>query len=40
MALNEQRQERGLAAPDLAQELGCTPSRLTNLRTVPSRTWA
>ena len=33
-ALNEQRQERGLAWSELAQELGCTPSRLTNLRTA------
>jgi hypothetical protein len=33
-ALNEQRQERGLTWPPLAQELGCTPSRLTNLRTA------
>jgi hypothetical protein len=33
-ALNEQRQERGLTWTELAQELGCTPSRLTNLRTA------
>jgi hypothetical protein len=33
-ALNEQRQERGLTWAALAQELGCTPSRLTNLRTA------
>ena len=33
-ALNEQRQERGLTWSELAQELGCTPSRLTNLRTA------
>jgi hypothetical protein len=33
-ALNEQRQERGLTWSQLAQELGCTPSRLTNLRTA------
>jgi hypothetical protein len=33
-ALNEQRQARGLTWADLAQTLGCTPSRLTNLRTA------
>ena len=33
-ALNEQRQVHGLTWPQLAQELGCTPSRLTNLRTA------
>ena len=33
-ALNAQRQERGLAWADLADKLGCTPSRLTNLRTA------
>lgn len=33
-ALNQQRQERGLTWSRLAQELGCTPSRLTNLRTA------
>jgi hypothetical protein len=33
-ALNEQRQERGLTWSELAQELGCTPGRLTNLRTA------
>lgn len=33
-ALNEQRQERGLTWAELARELGCTPSRLTNLRTA------
>ncbi|MCU1388685.1 MAG: hypothetical protein JWL72_2023 [Ilumatobacteraceae bacterium] len=31
-ALNRERQERGLAWVDLARTLGCTPSRLTNLR--------
>jgi hypothetical protein len=34
VALNEQRQARGLTWSALAQELGCTPSRLTNLRTA------
>ena len=33
-ALNAQRQQRGLAWKDLAETLGCTPSRLTNLRTA------
>ena len=33
-ALNEQRRTRGLTWPGLALELGCTPSRLTNLRTA------
>lgn len=33
-ALNDQRQERGLTWAQLAQELDCTPSRLTNLRTA------
>jgi hypothetical protein len=33
-ALSERRQERGLTWPELAQELGCTPGRLTNLRTA------
>jgi hypothetical protein len=33
-ALNGQRQERLLTWAQLAQELGCTPSRLTNLRTA------
>ena len=33
-ALNQRRQERGLTWSELAQELGCTPSRLTNLRTA------
>ena len=34
VALNAQRQERGLSWRDLAETLGCTPSRLTNLRTA------
>jgi hypothetical protein len=33
-ALDAQRQAGGLAWRDLAQTLGCTPSRLTNLRTA------
>lgn len=33
-ALNEQRQKQGLTWADLAQELDCTPARLTNLRTA------
>jgi hypothetical protein len=33
-ALNQQRQESGLTWGELAQELDCTPSRLTNLRTA------
>lgn len=33
-ALNEQRQVRDLTWAGLAQELGCTPSRLTNLRSA------
>ena len=33
-ALNEERQERSLTWLDLAHALGCTPSRLTNLRTA------
>lgn len=33
-ALNGQRQQRGLTWAQLAGELGCTPSRLTNLRTA------
>jgi hypothetical protein len=32
--LNEQRRERLLTWAELAQELDCTPSRLTNLRTA------
>jgi hypothetical protein len=33
-ALNERRREYGLTWADLARELDCTPSRLTNLRTA------
>jgi hypothetical protein len=33
-ALNERRRERGLTWTELARELDCTPSRLTNLRTA------
>jgi hypothetical protein len=33
-ALNEQRQQRGLVWAELARTLGCTSSRLTNLRTA------
>ena len=33
-ALNDRRRERDLTWADLAQELNCTPSRLTNLRTA------
>jgi hypothetical protein len=33
-ALNEQRQERRLTWAELGTDLGCTPSRLTNLRTA------
>lgn len=33
-ALNAQRSERGLTWAQLATELDCTPSRLTNLRTA------
>jgi hypothetical protein len=33
-ALNERRRERNLTWAELAHELGCTPSRLTNLRTA------
>lgn len=33
-ALNEQRRRRGLTWAELADELDCTPSRLTNLRTA------
>jgi hypothetical protein len=33
-ALNEQRRDRGLTWVELARELDCTPSRLTNLRTA------
>ena len=33
-ALNEERQRQGLAWAGLAEQVGCTPSRLTNLRTA------
>jgi hypothetical protein len=33
-ALNQQRQARGLTWSELADELDCTPARLTNLRTA------
>jgi hypothetical protein len=33
-ALNEQRRDRSLTWAGLGQELGCTPARLTNLRTA------
>jgi hypothetical protein len=33
-ALNERRQACGLTWSELAREVGCTPSRLTNLRTA------
>lgn len=33
-ALNAERRARGCSWAELAQELGCTPSRLTNLRTA------
>jgi len=33
-ALNERRRERHLTWAELAEELDCTPSRLTNLRTA------
>lgn len=33
-AVNDKRQERGLTWAELAQDIGCTPSRLTNLRTA------
>jgi hypothetical protein len=33
-ALNERRRERQLTWAELAEELNCTPSRLTNLRTA------
>lgn len=32
--LNEQRRQAGLTWADLAKTIGCTPSRLTNLRTA------
>ncbi|MGI8523129.1 MAG: hypothetical protein ACR2K3_07440 [Nocardioides sp.] len=33
-ALNERRRQRKLTWPELARDLDCTPSRLTNLRTA------
>jgi hypothetical protein len=33
-ALNDERQQHRLTWTELAQEIGCTPSRLTNLRTA------
>ena len=33
-ALDDRRRQRGLTWTGLAQELGCTPGRLTNLRTA------
>ncbi|MBO1739028.1 hypothetical protein [Leifsonia sp. TF02-11] len=33
-AVNEQRRDRGLTWAGLAEQQGCTPSRLTNLRTA------
>ena len=33
-ALNDERRERGLTWARLAEALGCTPARLTNLRTA------
>jgi hypothetical protein len=33
-ALNEERQRQGLTWAGLAEQIGCTPSRLTNLRTA------
>jgi hypothetical protein len=33
-ALNTRRRERGLTWAELARDLGCTPNRLTNLRTA------
>jgi len=33
-ALTERRQEQGLTWAELAQQIGCTPSRLTNLQTA------
>jgi hypothetical protein len=32
--VNDQRRDRGLAWAILAEQLGCTPSRVTNLRTA------
>jgi hypothetical protein len=34
VALNDERQQRRLTWTELAEEIGCTPSRLTNLRTA------
>ena len=33
-ALNDRRRERGLTWAHLAEQIGCTPARLTNLRTA------
>lgn len=33
-ALNEERQRQGLSWAELSGQIGCTPSRLTNLRTA------
>lgn len=33
-ALNERRQQAGLTWTELAEKIGCTPARLTNLRTA------
>jgi transcriptional regulator with XRE-family HTH domain len=33
-ALNERRRQQNLTWAELAEELDCTPSRLTNLRTA------
>ena len=33
-ALDEERRERGVTWAALADELGCTPARLTNLKTA------
>jgi hypothetical protein len=33
-ALNDERRRTGLTWPELAAQLGCTPGRLTNLRTA------
>jgi hypothetical protein len=33
-ALNDERRQRALTWTQLAEEIGCTPSRLTNLRTA------
>jgi hypothetical protein len=34
MALNDERRQQNLTWADLAEKLGCTPGRLTNLRTA------